>query len=111
VAAQALYAPLLLLGPTRVVLLSGIAGNLAIVALYVLTRTAGIPLLGPEAGEVEGIGFLDVCATASEAGIALALGAALLRDAAPERKRPILLVAAAALVGAGHVVHLLLRPS
>ena len=42
-AAQVLYASIVLLWPTRVVLLAGIAGNLAIVALYLLTRTVGIP--------------------------------------------------------------------
>jgi len=110
-AAQVLYVPLVLVWPTRMVLLLGIAGNLAIVALYVLTRTVGIPLFGPEAGEVEGFGFVDVCATASELGIAVALGAALLRNATPERRRTILLIGAVALVGVGHVVHLVLRAS
>lgn len=110
-AAQLLYAPIVLLWPARTLLVAGIAGNLAIVVLYLLTRTAGIPLFGPEAGEVEGFGLVDVCATASEVGIALALGAALLQDATPERRRTILLIAAVALVGVGHVVHLLLRPS
>ncbi len=110
-AAQLLYVPIVLIWPARPVLLAGIAGNLAIVALYLLTRTSGIPLFGPEAGEVEGFGLLDVCATASEVGIALSLGAALLRGATPEKRRTILLVAAVTLVGIGHVVHLLLRPS
>ena len=45
--AQALYAPLVVVWPTRIVLLAGIAGNLAIVVLYLLTRTVGIPLFGP----------------------------------------------------------------
>src|SRR5215203_6437605 len=49
-AAQVLYVPLVLLWPTRIVLLLGIAGNLAIAVLYLLTRTVGIPLFGPEAG-------------------------------------------------------------
>jgi hypothetical protein len=53
-AVQVLYAPLVLLWPTRMVLLLGIAGNLAIVALYLLTRTVGVPLFGPGAREVEG---------------------------------------------------------
>jgi hypothetical protein len=110
-AAQILYVPLVLVWPTRMVLLSGIAGNVAIVALYLLTRTVGIPLFGPGAGEVEGFGLVDVCATASEVGIAVALGAALLRNAAPERRRMILLIAAVALVGVGHVVHLAVRAS
>jgi hypothetical protein len=110
-AAQLLYAPLVLVWPTRIALLGGIAGNLAIVVLYLLTRTVGIPLLGPGAGEVEGFGFVDVCATTSEVGIAVALGAALLRETAPERRRMILLIAAVVVVSVGHVVHLALRAS
>ena len=110
-ASQVLYAPLVLAWPTRMVLLLGIAGNLAIVALYLLTRTVGIPVFGPGAGEVEGFGFVDACATSSEVGIAVALGAVLLRATTPERRHTILLIAAIALVGIGHVVHLLLRPS
>ena len=110
-AAQILYVPLVLLWPTRIVLLGGIAGNLAIVVLYLLTRTVGIPFFGPEAGEVERFGFVDVCATASELGIAVALGAVLLRNAAPERRRTILLIVAIGLVLVGHVVHLVLRAS
>ena len=110
-AAQLLYVPLLLRRPTRAVLIAGIAGNLAIVALYLLTRTVGIPLLGPEAGKVEGIGFADVCATTSELGLSVALGAALLREITPERRRTILLIVAVALVLIGHVVHLALRAS
>jgi hypothetical protein len=93
------------------VLLAGIAGNLAIVVLYLLTRTVGIPLLGPEAGKVEGVGLADLGATTSEMGIALALGAVLLRDTRPERRRTVLLVVAVVLVSVGHVVHLLLRAS
>src|SRR5215216_7342782 len=54
-AAQLLYAPLALRWPSRTLLIVGIAGNLAIVALYLLTRTVGIPPLGPEAGKVEGL--------------------------------------------------------
>ena len=45
--AQMLYAPLVLVWPTRTVLLLGIGGNLAIVVLYLLTRTGGILLFGP----------------------------------------------------------------
>jgi hypothetical protein len=60
-AAQILYVPIVVLWPTRIVLLAAIAGNLAIVGLYLLTRTVGIPFFGPEAGEVEGFGFVDVC--------------------------------------------------
>jgi hypothetical protein len=110
-AAQILFVPIILLLPTRIFLLLGIAGNLAIVVLYLLTRTVGIPFFGPEAGEVEGFGFVDVCATASELGIAVALGAVLLWNAAPERRRTILLIVAIGLVLVGHVVHLVVRAS
>jgi hypothetical protein len=109
--AQALYAPLVLTWPTRVALILGIGGNLAIVVLYLLTRTVGIPLFGPGAGEVEGAGLIDLCATASEVGIAAALGAALLRETTTERRRMILLFLAVVLVSVGHVVHLVLRAS
>jgi len=108
-AVQILYAPIVRLRATRIVLLAGTAGNLAIVVLYLLTRTVGIPFFGPEAGEVERFGFVDVCATASELGIAGALGAALLRNATPERRRTILPIVAVVLVSVGHVVHLVLR--
>ena len=110
-AAQLLYVPLVLHRPTRVILLVGIAGNLAIVALYLLTRTTGIPLFGPEAGEVESLGLADIRATTSELGISLALIAVLLRDIVPEKRRTILLSSAVALVLVGHVVHLMLRAS
>ena len=107
--AQVLYVPLLLRWPNQTVLLLGIGGNLAIVLLYLLTRTVGIPLFGPEAGEVEGVGFVDVCATTSELGIVVALGTLLLRNLSSERRRLVLLVVAIALVSVGHLVHLLLR--
>jgi hypothetical protein len=109
--AQLLYVPLLLRWPTRTVLLLGIGGNFAIVVLYLLTRTAGIPLFGPEAGEVEGVGFADVCATTSELGISVALGTALLQEIRRERRRTILLIVAVGLVLVGHVVHLVVRAS
>jgi len=60
---------------------------------------------------VEKFGFVDVCATASELGIAVALSAALLRNAPPERRRMILLIVAIGLVSVGHVVHLVVRAS
>jgi len=38
----------------------GIAGNLFIIALYVITRTVGIPFFGPGAGEVESVAPIDI---------------------------------------------------
>jgi len=77
--AQIGYVPILLRWPNQRVLILGVAGNSAIIFLYLLTRVAGIPLFGPEAGEVEEVGFVEVCATASEADIVVAMGALLLR--------------------------------
>src|SRR3712207_1368570 len=71
---QVVYVPLLLRWPNQTVLLLGIAGNSAIVLLYLFTRAVGIRFFGPEAGEVEGVGIIDVCATSSEAAIVVALG-------------------------------------
>ena len=44
--------------PSRTLLWLGIAGNAAIIALWALTRTVGIPF-GPMAGEVLPLGLLD----------------------------------------------------
>ena len=107
--AQMLYVPLLLRRPDRTVLLLGVGGNLAIVSLYLLTRTVGIPLFGPHAWKVEGVGFTDLCATTSELGIAAALGAVLLRGLPSDRRRLVVIVAAIAVVSVGHLVHLVLR--
>lgn len=57
-------------------LVAGIAGNLALVLAFVLTRTNGVPF-GPHAGEVEAAGTLDVAATAAELGAVFALTALL----------------------------------
>lgn len=56
----------------------GIAGNAALVVLYVVTRTTGIPAFGPEAGEVEGVQAIDVLTKALELA-AITLLAILLR--------------------------------
>lgn len=55
--------------PSRATLLLGAAGNLAIAALWLLTRTAGIPL-GPASGETEGATFIDGLASGFELAIA-----------------------------------------
>ena len=69
---QALLALGLLLRPGRGLALAGVAGNLAIVGLYLVSRGVGIPL-GPHAGETEAVGALDVLATAAELGTVAAL--------------------------------------
>ena len=52
--------------PSRPLLWAGVAGNAAIIAVYVLTRTVG-DLVGPGRGEAEAVGGIDVVCTAFEA--------------------------------------------
>ena len=62
---QLLFAPLLLKWPSRPLIAAGIAGNLAIVGMYVYSRTEGIPM-GPHARVVEKAGAVDLVTTAGE---------------------------------------------
>src|SRR5215211_3984032 len=61
--AQAGYVALLLGRPAVSFFVLGIGGNLAIIALWLTTRTVGIPFFGPHAWEVEALGVLDVSCT------------------------------------------------
>ena len=106
--AQVVYVPLLLRWPNRTVLLLGIGGNSAIVLLYLLTRVVGIPLFGPEAGEVEGVGIIDLCTTMSEVAIVVALSVLMLMGLARERTTLIGLILSAILLLGAHLPHLLL---
>ncbi len=47
--------------------LAGALGNLAIIGLYLITRTAGIPFAGPAQGQVEPVGALDFATKVTEA--------------------------------------------
>lgn len=69
--AQAAYALAVMFRPGRALLLAGAVGNAAVVLLWVVSRTVGIPI-GPEAGEAEAVGALDVVATAAEVVVVLA---------------------------------------
>ena len=52
----------------------GAVGNLLVVVVWTVSRTAGLPI-GPEAWHPEAVGFVDVMATLDEVGIAaMALG-------------------------------------
>ena len=72
-AAQGFGAGLLLFWPRRWVLLLGILGNSAILVLYAITRTVGIPVFGPAAGQVEPVGPLDLATAAAELGLVIVL--------------------------------------
>lgn len=66
----------------------GVAGNLAVLALYVVTRTSGIPLFGPAAGAVEEVGTIDLVTKGIEAllvGCLLALHGLVQREAPAPR--------------------------
>ncbi len=52
---------------------AGILGNGLIVALWLYTRTLGIPPIGPQAGLVLPVGALDLLSVVAEIGIILSL--------------------------------------
>jgi len=81
-AAQSLYGLILLLQPwrydqsgglrdggrqARAYYLSGAIANSIFIGLYVVTRTSGIPIIGPQAGRVERVTGLGVFANVAEA--------------------------------------------
>jgi hypothetical protein len=82
--AQLLWAVWIVIAPSRLIYLAGAAGNAAIAALWVVTRTAGVPA-GPGAGEREAVEFADTLATAFE--VAIVIGAIWLARRA--RVRPV----------------------
>jgi hypothetical protein len=63
----------------RAMLWAGVVGNLLILALYTVTRTVGIPFLGPGAGTIEEIGLPDVASLAFEVATVALLALALRR--------------------------------
>jgi hypothetical protein len=62
---QALTAPALLRWPNTWTALAGIAGNLGIIGMYIMSRTHGIPM-GPHTGVVEKATLIDLSCTAGE---------------------------------------------
>lgn len=70
----------------RVGYVAGIIGNLAIIALYLVTRTIGIPFAGPEQGSIEPIGMLDIISKVTELALVALLVFMLRIDAAGLRK-------------------------
>ena len=105
--AQGTYGLGLLRRPSRAFLLLGAAGNLAVAILWLVTRTTGIPLLGPHAGEVEGVGVPDLACALAEVGIAAGLGALAMRGLPTEGRIQVVVVAAATSLLFWHLLHLL----
>jgi hypothetical protein len=62
---QALFAPAMLKWPNRWTALVGIAGNLAIIGMYIMSRAHGIPM-GPHEGIIEKATVIDLSCTAGE---------------------------------------------
>ena len=110
-AAQALYAVALLRWSGRPLLLLGVAGNLAIVILWLVTRTTGIPLLGPHAGDVEVVGTPDVVCTLAEVGIVLVLGKIVMKGLSTQGRKQLVVVAGVAALFFWHFLHLLVGSS
>jgi hypothetical protein len=67
---------------------TGIVGNALIIILYVVTRTVGIPPLGPEAGEVEPVAAIDVVSKATEVALIVVLAVLLWKDRAAAADEP-----------------------
>jgi hypothetical protein len=72
-AAQVFFCGALVFWPQRGVLLAGIVGNCAMLGLYAVTRSIGIPYFGPEAGQVEPFGAIDLLTAAAEVALVAAL--------------------------------------
>jgi hypothetical protein len=105
---QGLYAlGLLRRPPSRPYLLLGAAGNLAVASLWLVTRTTGIPLLGPHAGEIEVVGAPDLACTLAEVGIVAGLGALAMRGLPTEGRIQVVVVAVITSLLFWHLLHLL----
>lgn len=57
----------------RVLAVLGIIAHAGLIGLYIITRTIGIPPIGPEAGEIEPVQAIDLVSKASEALLILLL--------------------------------------
>jgi hypothetical protein len=81
----------------RRLLVVGLTGNLAVVAVWAVSRSWGLPF-GPEPGEAEAFGAPDLVATALECVAAAACAGGLVRGGAPLgwRRYPLAAIAVAA---------------
>jgi hypothetical protein len=108
---QGVYAAVVLRWPARPVLLLGVAANLAVAILWLVTRTTGIPLFGPHAGEIEGVGVLDLACTLAEVGVVVGLGALAMRGLETQGRLQIVVAFAASGLLYWHLLHLLAASS
>ena len=86
-AAQLLGAVLLATRPSSRTYRAVVAGNAAVLTLWLLSRTTGLPI-GGEPGVSEPFGLLDGFAAAAEVLVVVAALTAMVRDSAPSVRRP-----------------------
>ena len=68
----------------RPYLVTGLFAHMMLIQFYVITRTVGIPLFGPHAGEAEAVGVLDLISKMLEVAAVLLIGRLLLRHESPK---------------------------
>ena len=85
-AAQLAWAALVWVRPTRSLLITGAIANAGVVALWLLSRSAGIPI-GPEHWSPEAMGFADVVCSTYETLIVVTIWT-LLRESDRELRPP-----------------------
>ncbi len=84
--AQVLLSDGLLYRPRQRLFLLGSIGNLAVITLYVVTRSVGIPFLGPHSGEVEPVAVVDLTTAIVET--VLVIGLLALSETSPRVEAP-----------------------
>jgi hypothetical protein len=82
--AQVIWPAVLLWRPSRLWLGLGIAGNAIVIAVYLASRTGGLPF-GPDLHHPESVGALDVVSCVLEAGLIVGCAALLWRPSLADR--------------------------
>jgi hypothetical protein len=85
--AQLIWPVVLVWRPSRPWLWAGIGGNAIVLAVYVASRTVGLPF-GPDLHHPEAVGALDVVSCVLEAGLIAGCAALLWRPSLADRPAP-----------------------
>ena len=85
--AQLIWPAVLLWRPSRLWLWLGIAGNAIVIAVYVASRTVGLPF-GPDLHQAESVGALDVVSCVLEFALIAGCAALLWRPSLADRPMP-----------------------
>jgi hypothetical protein len=89
---EGLYAVTLLNWPRRLLFILGIVARISVISLYLVSRTAGVPLLGPHAGHVEEVAIIDLISLTVNIALGVALAGLLLpgdSDKRVKRRGPV----------------------